>query len=119
MKVIKKVTVFPGGVQDFWTSKELRDFVGHETADGGKIVGIGRSHELDHNKIEWAEIVVEFDILPSVDVSKGVWYVYDLNAKPYPISVHDNEVDALRMANENYGCVTFWEFGEHWDAVHR
>lgn len=51
---------------------------------------------------------------------EGVWviFAYDINA--YPISIHADETEALRISNQfGYTEVKFWKFGELWEHLHR
>jgi hypothetical protein len=48
----------------------------------------------------------------AVSEPAGVWVAYGMDYGPYPISVHQNELDAHRAAATQYGQVCFWP----WDV---
>lgn len=51
---------------------------------------------------------------------EGVWVIYAWDVGAYPISIHADESEALRISNNfGYTHVKFWKFDETWDHLHR
>lgn len=49
---------------------------------------------------------------------KGCWFVFGLDAMPYPIGLFDDELAAYKCALNNQGHVVFWDYGRHWDDLY-
>lgn len=46
---------------------------------------------------------------------EGVWVIFAYDVVAYPISIHADEAEALRISNSfGYTTVKFWKFNELW-----